>query len=45
MYRFLRGLFPQPVADGLMVVWYVAIIILVILFFSFAPGQFRYINV
>lgn len=44
MYRFLRRLLPEFLADGLMVLWYVALILLVILFFNLEPGEFRYIN-
>jgi len=45
MYPFLRGFFPKPLADALMVLWYTVLIVLVILFFHLHPGEFRYINI
>lgn len=45
MYRFLRRLFSETVADSLMVIWYVLLLLLVVLCFRLSPGEFRYINI
>jgi len=44
MYPFLCRHVPRPLADLLIVIWYVLLIVLVAAGFSISPAEFRYIN-
>lgn len=43
MYGFLLKLFPPPVAQAIMVIWYLILIVLVFRKFDVSPAEFRYI--
>ena len=42
MYGFLQSFLPRWLAEGLLILWYAALIALVLLLFDVAPGDFRY---
>lgn len=44
MYPFLLRFFRRPLANALMVLWYLCLLGLVLYFVSLPPGLFRYAN-
>ena len=44
MYGYLLKRLPAPVAQAVMVVWYLLLIVLVFRKFSLSPAEFRYIT-
>ena len=45
MYGLLRAHLPKTAADILMIIWYVALVFLIIAFAGTGTGEFRYLNI